>query len=258
MERRNGMEREETLGGFRLVWDEHCFPLGMDSMLLADFATLRKRDRVADLGCGAGVLLLLLFSREPELRADGVELSPEAAGQARGNLDRNGLSARARILEGDLRSPSVPLSPGAYDLAVSNPPYFSPGSGQTAGTKARAAARSELFCPAEELCRAAARLLRPGGRFALVFRPERLPALFSALEGAGLEPKRLRFVHHQANKPPSAVLAEAVRGGKPGLACLPPLLVREENGTESAEIKRIYHQNPTAPANAPGAGGQED
>ena len=74
---------------------------------------------------------------------------------------------------------------------------------------------------------AAGRLVRNGGRFALVHRPERLPALFSALEGNGFAPKRMALVQHRVDKPPSAVLVEAVRQGRPGLEVLPTVLLEQ-------------------------------
>ena len=71
------------------------------------------------------------------------------------------------------------------------------------------------------------RLLRNGGRFALVHRPERLAGLMEALGQSGLEPKRLQMVQHDRDKPPSAVLVEAVRQGRPGLSVLPTLILNE-------------------------------
>ena len=75
-----------------------------------------------------------------------------------------------------------------------------------------------------ELCAAAAWLLSRRGRFALVFRPERLADLFSALRGAGLEPKRLQFLQHSTAHAPYALLLESVKGGRPGLEVLPAAL----------------------------------
>ena len=74
------------------------------------------------------------------------------------------------------------------------------------------------------VCGAAGWLLKNGGRFALVCRPERLGALFAALRGAGLEPKRLRLAQHGPDTPPFAALVEAVRQGREGLAVLPTLV----------------------------------
>ena len=63
-----------------------------------------------------------------------------------------------------------------------------------------------------------------------------------ALTAAGLEPKRLRTVAHTAHAAPSLVLVEARRGGKPGLKLLPPLALCAPDGTDSEEIRRIYHR----------------
>lgn len=111
------------------------------------------------------------------------------------------------------------LPAGSFSLAVSNPPYFKAGSGGCGGP-----ARMEGDCALEDWCAAAGRLLKNGGRFALVHRPERLCDLFAALRSAGLEPKRLRLLQHGPDCPPSAVLLEAVRQGRPGLEILPTLL----------------------------------
>ena len=111
---------------------------------------------------------------------------------------------------------------------------------------ARAAARGETDCSLPELCAAAAYLLGSGGRFCLVYRPERLSELFCALSAAGLEPKRLRLVCPRPESAPSLVLAEARRGGRPGLAIEPPLTLTDGEGRESEEVKRIYHREEDA------------
>lgn len=199
------MEHVEELGGRPYVWDEDCFPLGQDSMALAAFATLRKGWRVCDLGCGAGALMALLLARDGSLSLTGVELSTHAAFYARQNLPGH------TILTGDLTDRRLLPAGGSFDLAVSNPPYFKAGSGGDGGC-----ARMEGTCTLEALCASAAFLLKNGGRFALVYRSERLTDLLCALRGAGLEPKRLKLLS-APGKAPYAVLAEAVRGGKPGL-----------------------------------------
>ncbi len=197
--------RTEHLGRCTYRWDEDCFPLGADSLALGEFCTLRRGDRVLDLGCGAGLLLLLCARRET-VSLTGVELDPHAADLARKNLSDNGLAGT--ILTGDLGELTPP--PQA-DVVVSNPPWYPPGSGAPGGP-----GRTEL-CPLDQLCRTAAAALGHRGRFALVHPPERLPDLFAALRAAGLEPKRLQLCCHGAGGVPYAALAEAVKGGRPGL-----------------------------------------
>lgn len=202
------MPKPEQLGPYMLEQPEGVFPLGGDSLALGAFATLRPRWRVCDLGTGSGALLLLLAGREPTLALTGVELDPTAARAAQANLSKNGLDGR--VLCCDLRA--APLPAGQFDLVVSNPPYFAIGSGISGGS-----ARCEEACSLDELCAAAARLVRNGGRFALCHRPERLTDVLCTLREHGLEPKRLKLLSHSPAQPPSTVLVEAVRQGKPGL-----------------------------------------
>lgn len=210
------MERVEQLGSYTLHQGDGCFPLGRDSLLLGEFATLRPHWQVCDLGCGSGVLSLLLLDREPTLELAAVDIDPAATALCRRNFRENGLINP--VLTGDLRDPFL-LPVGRFDLAVSNPPYFPAGSGGDGGST-----RMEHDCTLTQLCAAAARLVKNGGRFALVHRPERLSELFNALHASGLEPKRLRLCHHRADSPPFAVLVEALRQGRPGLTILPPYI----------------------------------
>ena len=198
----------EQLGPYTLSWPEGVFPLGGDALALGEFATVRPRWRVCDLGTGSGALLLLLARRAPDLQLAGVEADPLAARTARDNLAANGLPGE--IVLGDWRE--APLPAGVFDLVVSNPPYFPPGSGRGDDP-----ARMELRGGLEELCAAAGRLLKNGGRFALCHRPERLCDAVCALRAQGLEPKRVKLLSHSPGHPPSLLLAEGVRQGRPGL-----------------------------------------
>ena len=202
----------EQLGPYTLSWPEGVFPLGGDALALGEFATVRPRWRVCDLGTGSGALLLLLARRAEGLSLTGVEQDPLAARTARDNLAANGLPGE--LVLGDWRE--IPLPAGAFDLVVSNPPYFPPGSG-----KGRDPARMELHGGLEALCAAAGRLLKNGGRFALCHRPERLCDVLCTLRAHGLEPKRLKLVAHSPAHPPALLLVEAVKDGRPGLTVEP-------------------------------------
>lgn len=208
--------KSETLGSYTYRWDDGCFPLSADSLALGEFCTLKSGQKVLDLGCGAGLLLLLAARREPNVELFGVELDPHAATLARENLRENGLAGT--ILTADLAQAELP---GGFDLALANPPWYSQGSGKAGGV-----GRMES-CTLPELCRVAAKALKGKGRLALCYPPERLADLLFALRGAGLEPKRLQFCRHRPDKKPSAVLAEGVKGGRLGLEVLPDLIYGE-------------------------------
>ena len=231
--------REYFSGGIMMAVTDGCFRLSTDSMVLADFCRLPRGAAVCDLGSGCGALGLLLLRDHPDMRVTGLEILPDAAAQARKNIDANHLSERFSVITGDLREHRALLP---ADAVVSNPPYFPAASGAISPDGARAIARSEVCCTLDDLCACAAYALRFGGEFFLVHKPERLTDLLVTLRENRLEPKRLRAVAHTADAAPSLVLVEARRGGKPGLNILPPLALCAPDGTDSDEICRIYHR----------------
>lgn len=238
------MEKIDELwpGGYRFLFDDALFQPSTDTFLLGDFVRLRRGDRVCDLGAGTGLLGLLLLARQSELTVTDVEIQSAACDLARRTAELNGLCDRIAVMQADLRQRDG-LPHGAFDAVASNPPYFTPGSGAVSGDPARGAARSELTCTLEDVCAAAARLLTFGGRFSLVFRPDRLAELLATLQKHRLEPKRLRFVHHTVSAPPSLLLLESCLGGKPGLAVEPPLVMKDAQGSDTAELRRVYFQD---------------
>ena len=82
--------------------------------------------------------------------------------------------------------------------------------------------------------------MRWGGRCSVVYRPDRLVDLLTAMRAHGLEPKRLRMVQHTAAAAPSLVLAEARRGGRPGLTVEAPLYLKDPDGSESDDYRAAY------------------
>ena len=158
-------------------------------------------------------------------------------------VSASGLEGRVIPVEGDLRRLPASLAPGSFDLVVCNPPYYPPAGGKLSADGARRTARSETEASLADLCAAVSYLLRWGGKFCLVHKPERLADVLCALRDAGTEAKRLRFVHSRAADPPSLFLAEGCRGGRPGITVEPPLILQNGDGTPTAELNAIYFRN---------------
>ena len=171
----------------------------------------------------------------------GIEIQEAAACQAQENAEENGFSDHLHIVCGDLRQAHAEIAPGGFDCVLSNPPYYPPKSGHLHTQDSLSAARSEICCPFDALCAAAARALRWGGRFFLVHKPERLVDLMTGLRAVRLEPKRIRFVRHRAENAVNLVLIEARLGGGPGLQFEPDLVLYTQTGELSAAGRRIYH-----------------
>ena len=228
-------------GGPEFAQSEH-FRFGTDSVLLGNYVNLSATKRAVDLGCASGVISLLMLSRNSSLHVTGLEINAEAAALAVENMRHNGFAERSTILLGDIRNVRGLLRAGSFDVVVSNPPYYAVTTGEVSPDADRAKARGEVACTLEDLCAAASFLCRWDGRFAVVYRPDRLPELFEAMRKYGIEPKRMRIVCHNVTSVPSLVLVEGRRGGKPGMKLEKMLLLKNPDGTDTEEIKAIYHR----------------
>ncbi len=92
-----------------------------------------------------------------------------------------------------------------------NPPYKPLGTGIESLGESAKIARHELCCNIEDAVKAAAYLLKYGGRFCMCHRPERLVDALAIMRQYKLEPKRLRFVVDKAGEEPFLFLVEAKR-----------------------------------------------
>ena len=210
-----------------------------DSILLADFARISEGEKGVDLCCGSGALMLLLLWRERTINMTGLEIQQDAASLAEETFRLNGLSDRAEVCCGDYRNVVKELPNGGFDFVISNPPYFAEKQGAMSPKLNRAMARAELTSSLTELCHAASKLCRSGGKVFFSFRTDRLAELLNEMVSAHLEPKRLRFIHHNALSAASVVLAEGRKDGKPGLCIDAPFLLHDEDGRESREYRKI-------------------
>ncbi len=228
--------------GYRIIQDPSLFRFGTDAVLLAWFSRAREGERILDLGTGTGIVPLLMEARTGCGSYTGLEISGRCAGMAQRSVHLNGLDDRISIIEGDIQEADRIFPAASFDTVTCNPPYMAAGQGPLPKDPEVAAARYEIRCTLDDVCRAAAHCLRPGGCFFMVHRPWRLAQIMESLRDAGLEPKRMRFVHPRADRPPVLVLIESARGGKPRLEVEAPLILYGEDGQYTRETAEIYRQ----------------
>ena len=208
-------------GRLTLVQSETGYRFSLDALLLADFVTIRAGDRVVDLGTGCGVISLILLVSRPVELVWGLEIQEELSLQAVRNVRINGCSGRMAVVRGDLRH--LPFGRACAHVVVCNPPYRKARSGRVNPDPRRAIARHELTAGLGEIVKAASLLLKPKGRFAIIYPAERLVDLFGHLRRANLEPRRLKMVHPSARAAAKLALVEATAGAKPGLKVEAPV-----------------------------------
>jgi len=233
-------------GGCRIIQDERLFCFGMDAVLLSAYAQVREGERVLDLCTGNGIVPILCEARLRPMTAQftGIEIGARSVDLARRSVRLNGQEERIRIIEGDVKRAGELVPSASFDVVTANPPYMAGGHGLLGTNAEKAAARHELLCTLDDVTAAAARALRPGGRFCIVHRPFRMADLFRSLDRHALEVKRLRLVCPFAGSEPNLLLAEAVKGGRAGLKAEPPLVIYKGKGEYTEEVRRIYCENP--------------
>jgi len=246
------METIDSLyaGSIQLVQARKGYRFSLDPVLLAHFASLPTAGPVLDLGCGCGILALLIARRRADQRVLGWERQPAMVRRAQRSAVLSGLAARVEIVEADLRQYRNLVASESFGLVVANPPYRTPGSGRIGPDDERAAARFELFGALADFIAAAAFVLRPRGHFALVYLAERLTELLAEMSRAGLAPKRLRMIHARPTEGAKMVLVEGCKGAAAGLVIKPPLFVYQPQARSraySAEVLALYAAAPSAP-----------
>lgn len=226
--------------GYRIIQKKDGFCFGMDAVLLSGFAAVKEGERALDLGCGTGIIPLLLEAKTRGRHFTGLEIQREMADMAARSVRLNRLEDKIDIIEGDIKEAGRIFGGASFDVVTANPPYMNDSHGLKNPDLPRAIARHEVLCTLQDVVREAAKVLRPGGRFYLVHRPRRLIEIITELAGYGLEPKRLKFVHPFVDREAKMVLIEAARGGRSFVRVEKPLIVFRERGIYTDEINEIY------------------
>ncbi len=221
------LRRDEVNEHITLTQRADGLTFGTDAYLLAAYVKGRKSAVAADLGSGTGIIPLLCLSRSKFARCTAAEIQPAFCELIQKNAADNGFSDKLAVHAGDIRDLTSAALGCEVDVVTANPPYMAAGSGAGNQSPEKYAARHELNGGIGDFCAAASRILKHGGKFYCVFRPERLADLFAGLRSASLEPKRMTLVHATASAPPSMLLIEATKGAAPSLICTPPLILWE-------------------------------
>ncbi|MBQ0124921.1 MAG: methyltransferase [Clostridiales bacterium] len=222
---------------------ERALAFGTDAYLLSAYVK-RGAGRALELGAGSGVISLLCAAKEKFTSCTCVEVQRELAEICQKNTQGNVGGDKITVVNSDMRELPAAMNE-SFDMVFTNPPYMRADSGKMNIDKANTACRHEIYGTIDDFCIAASRLLKFGGLFYAVYRPDRLSELLSACENANLSVKALTLVYPTVSHVPSIVLVRAKKGAAKGMKTSKPLIIyssRDDMTDEgfTADMKYIY------------------
>lgn len=222
--------------------DKKGYRFSLDAVLLAGLTRVSPEDRVADLGTGCAVVLLILAYRGRGRELVGLEIQPELANLAAKNVEANHLTDRVRVLEVDFREAAVHFEPGSFNVVMSNPPYRRLRSGRINPHPQRALARHELKASVADVFIAGKHLLPRGGALAVIYPASRLDHLLVTAHRHGFGPKELTVIYSHPSGPASLVHLDCRKGGGEELRVMPPFFIYGQDGSYSAAMLMMYEK----------------
>lgn len=241
----NLIKEDETLDdlqlkGINIIQKKTDFRFGVDAVLLANFAKVKRGMRVIDLCSGTGIIPFVLAGKTEAKSIMGLEIQEEMVEMATRSVNYNKLEEKLSFVNGDLKDIQLLKKFEKADVVTVNPPYKAQNSGILNPSDKNAIARHEICCTLEDVIIAARTVLKDNGRLFMVHRPERLADILCLMRKYKIEPKNIRMVHPNTKKAPNIVLVEGQRDGGAFLKWEAPLYVYKDEGGFSEEIDKIY------------------
>jgi len=234
---------EDTLfnGRIRCLQHRKGYRFSVDAVLIGNFIQPKQGDKILDLGCGCGIIPLILTYRWPKISVSGLEIQPNLASLAKKNVELNDCQERIEIIPGDLKEIEKYVESGSFDWVVSNPPYRKSGSGRVSLGDEQAFARHEQLADLAKVVKAAEWSVKKGGKVVFIYPASRGGAVISELKKSGLEPKKILSIFSYPGTSASLLIIEAVKHGGEEMTILPPFYVYEKrDGEYSREMAEYY------------------
>lgn len=226
---------------FSLQHDKSTLKIGTDAVLLAALTDVENAQSVLDIGCGCGVIAFCLAQQLAHKQAQPLVygLDPDEASvmEARQNAAAYPLlpADTFRFVQGRVQDMAATDHPVQFDLIVTNPPFYGHDLKPAQEKRLRSKHRDHQL-PFEELLQSVLKLLKEGGRFALILPPVE-GAQFHALTEGLLHCRKRVFIQPTAKKPVHRVIQEYSRAD---VSCTEHhLVIRNEQNEYTEEYRGV-------------------
>lgn len=233
-------ERLEDLEckGLKVIQNKQLYTFTSDSVILANFLKIRKNQICVEIGSGSGVISLLAYAKNPDLKKIyAFEIQENMANLCEKNIKLNNLEDKITLINDKIQNFDKYLKKNSVDVVFTNPPYFryiKSSSKRDFGYEN--ISRYDKFLDIKDLVDSIKNLLKDKGKFYIIYDSERSTELIYELTLAHLEPKTLFFTEN-GEKDVKLVVIEGVKNGKHGVKVLPNLVTNDLNGDYIEKLK---------------------
>lgn len=231
-------------GRVRLWQPKDGFRAGLDSVMLAAAVPARARQRVCDLGAGAGVASLCLAARVGQLHITCVEIDRDVADLGRANARRNAHVASFESIVADVLKKPRALARQSFDHVITNPPFHNIARGTRAPTARKAQSTSAHAHELVAWLAFARTLAKPQGWVTAILPPEQLGFALEGLSPRGLGVE-IFPLWPRMGVPAKRLIVRARMNAKTGLRLMAGLVLHEKDGTATREAAAVLrHAEP--------------
>jgi tRNA1Val (adenine37-N6)-methyltransferase len=210
----------------------------IDSVILSAFSFVREGETVADLGCGTGIIMLLISHFFHPKKIVGVEIQEDLCFCANETMSKSGFPDFL-VIKGDLRE----FPKEKFDVVVSNPPFYETKKGRISPDLSKQISRHRENMELDAFFESAKNYLKDDGRLSFILPYSMKQEAYVSLKKCGLFPRISREVRHRREEAPKRFLCLCSKKEKP-LIELPPLMIKNENDQFDDEIMRFLGEVP--------------
>lgn len=193
-----------TFKQFTINQDRCAMKVCTDACILGASTTVENVKNILDIGTGTGLLALML-AQKSDAKINAVEIDEDAYRQAIGNVSSSSFGNKIKVFHQSIQSflPSNDFI--AYDLIISNPPFYQKSLQSTDNQVNKALHAVELSF--EDLIDSVVRLLKFDGRFVVLLPPFEIENLIKIAQKKGLYLSKKILIRHDESKPVFRVIA---------------------------------------------------
>lgn len=213
---------------------DKSYSFGIDSIILSNFAKMKRGKSLVDIGAGGGILSFACNEYYKLKEVYAVEIQDKNSERLKYNKALNKIE-NVKIIHDDLNN--LDFKENSIDYIITNPPYYKKESNISNKDEEFLISRQEVKLNLENIFSFSNKTLKDKGKLFMIHKPERLVDIIK--ESKSLKLKKIRFVQSKLGQKPVFILLEFVKNARDGLRFEDPLIIYNDDGKYTKELREI-------------------